>query len=666
MTSERETCGLGSIIPMSCRGRAEAFARRLQSRLQTLGRSGSGLDESADESSWIGRQSSVTSCQPRLSSSSDSDIFFDFDLDTSGSPEEEVPPSSTSRNQCPHGVDSGSVLSLSTTERTSPISDESSDERYFDPEYSDCETSRSEVSSDCKHKHASPVTSEGNKASTFAMLCNGHIAMSPTEYSNLRTNNEHCLTERHNKINVSKFEDLHTKEKNDGINYCTQNISKDDTTEDPLPSKDHVLVTESVGKEIENVVPEESTRKTDDPSQSSKTQENTDIVAAEKHDNSKSGSKYSTEVTGDTDVHTLPDLSVCVCPTINPENLSSESDQVCEDSTLVSTIFDNDICISQNDHELESNLQCCSSFHRPKNLLIDCAILASDLEQLSVLVPLRIDMVENNSSEKAEETESDPTVDVESQGHTDDDADDVDERPRRIRRSSSLKSGKTPPGTPGRKKIVRFADVLGLDLADVRTFLDDIPWVPQSAYQDLQDVDLSDTASVPVQSSGTDSFSVCARRTDKCLVPMFQQPGNHVDFLDKVRERQVCLESALVTDTIFFTITGYVRVRNLDFHKSVYIRYTLDGWKTFSDLQASYIDGSCDGFSDRFSFKLYAHTVNIGSKVEFAIRFQCKGVQYWDSNLGANYTFQCLPPIAPTTTSLPLASPVDTWPASFY
>lgn len=34
-----EPCGLTSLIPigMSCRGRAEAFARRLQSRLRTLG-----------------------------------------------------------------------------------------------------------------------------------------------------------------------------------------------------------------------------------------------------------------------------------------------------------------------------------------------------------------------------------------------------------------------------------------------------------------------------------------------------------------------------------------------------------------------------------------------------------------------------------------------------
>jgi len=54
-----------------------------------------------------------------------------------------------------------------------------------------------------------------------------------------------------------------------------------------------------------------------------------------------------------------------------------------------------------------------------------------------------------------------------------------------IRRCSSLKTCKTPPGNATCKKIVRFADALGLDLADVRTFLDEIPKIPNSAFNDL-------------------------------------------------------------------------------------------------------------------------------------------------------------------------------------
>ena len=48
----------------------------------------------------------------------------------------------------------------------------------------------------------------------------------------------------------------------------------------------------------------------------------------------------------------------------------------------------------------------------------------------------------------------------------------------------------------------RFADVLGLDLDEVKTFLDEIPKVPKSAYNDLKDAELSD-----LESSASDSGS---------------------------------------------------------------------------------------------------------------------------------------------------------------
>ncbi|KZC04652.1 PREDICTED: glycogen-binding subunit 76A [Dufourea novaeangliae] len=230
-----------------------------------------------------------------------------------------------------------------------------------------------------------------------------------------------------------------------------------------------------------------------------------------------------------------------------------------------------------------------------------------------------------------------------------------EERPQKIRRCSSLKTGKTPPGTPGRKKIVRFADVLGLDLADVRTFLDEIPKVPNSAYSDLiyNDIFQKDTSPVNTISNTWDnryidnrrgsSCIVPSRKMDRTLVPMFQQPGGLPNFLDVVRERRVCLENVLVQDPVSLCIQGSVRVINLDFHKSVHIRYTLNSWRNFSDLQATYVPNSCDGFSDKFSFVLYCHTLAVGQRLEFAVRFQCKGVQYWDNNAGANYCFQCLP-----------------------
>lgn len=208
--------------------------------------------------------------------------------------------------------------------------------------------------------------------------------------------------------------------------------------------------------------------------------------------------------------------------------------------------------------------------------------------------------------------------------------DEEDLRPQRVRRCSSLKTGKTPPGTPGRKKFVRFADVLGLDLADVKTFMDEIPSIPKSAFEDLEIADQD----VPIQ---------LGPKADKILMPLFQQPGGLPNFLDTVREKQVSLENAAISDHFNLTISGTVRVRNLDFHKSVHIRYSLDGWRSFADLQANYVQNSCDGFSDIFTFVMFGNTMHIGQRLEFAVRFQCKGQQFWDNNYGANYCFQCLP-----------------------
>ena len=57
-----------------------------------------------------------------------------------------------------------------------------------------------------------------------------------------------------------------------------------------------------------------------------------------------------------------------------------------------------------------------------------------------------------------------------------------------IKRSTSLKTNKTPPGTPSRKKVVRFADALGLDLESVRHILnlEAPPKIPSTALRDLK------------------------------------------------------------------------------------------------------------------------------------------------------------------------------------
>lgn len=244
----------------------------------------------------------------------------------------------------------------------------------------------------------------------------------------------------------------------------------------------------------------------------------------------------------------------------------------------------------------------------------------------------------HKQSSETDETALDEKKEEKNHSSGIDTEDEEDLRPQRVRRCSSLKTGKTPPGTPGRKKFVRFADALGLDLADVKTFMDEIPSIPKSAFEDL---DISEPDN-PIQ---------LGPKADKILMPLFQQPGGLPNFLDAVREKQVSLENAAISDHFNLTISGTVRVRNLDFHKSVHIRYSLDGWRSFADLQANYVQNSCDGFSDTYTFVMFGNTMHIGQRLEFAVRFQCKGQQFWDNNYGANYCFQCLP--ATNTVSAP-------------
>jgi len=270
----------------------------------------------------------------------------------------------------------------------------------------------------------------------------------------------------------------------------------------------------------------------------------------------------------------------------------------------------------------------------------------------------------NSGNSSTQEEEEDTSPEQECQGG--EAVEEEEDRPQRVRRCSSLKTGKTPPGTPRRKKFVRFADKLGLDLADVRTFLDEIPRIPNSAYNDLiyddatfRQQDSAECADWGERRCGYQediirrrSVTSSPRKLDRMLVPLFQQPGGMANFLDVVRERRVCLENALVQDPVTLAIQGTVRVINIDYHKSVHIRYTLNAWQNFSDLQAVYVPNSCDGFSDKFSFVLYCHTLTVGQRLEFAVRFQCKGAQYWDNNAGANYCFQCLPASSPTYTPI--------------
>ena len=186
--------------------------------------------------------------------------------------------------------------------------------------------------------------------------------------------------------------------------------------------------------------------------------------------------------------------------------------------------------------------------------------------------------------------------------------------------------------------VFRFADILGLDLSQVKVFMDDVPKVPKAAYADL-DVNLSDIEvgspitkpllSAPLHRS--------AKTPDFSLVAMFNQPGGSCHFLETVHRQKVCLENAFMEGPSL--VKGIVRVANISFHKAVTVRWTINNWRSVSETDAEYIPGSSSGNTDKFTFRLSYPPLKTGDRLQFCLRYECEG-EHWDSNQGANYIFQ--------------------------
>merc|ERR1719318_1125937 len=213
--------------------------------------------------------------------------------------------------------------------------------------------------------------------------------------------------------------------------------------------------------------------------------------------------------------------------------------------------------------------------------------------------------------------------------------DPVQERPK-PRKCSSLKTSRTPPVTPGGRKIVRFADILGLDLSQVKIFSEEIPRIPKAAFEDL-DVNMSDYEVGSPISKQPFLPHPTPPVTTTSLVPMFNQPGGESHFFQTLMNKKFCLENAFMDGPS--AIFGVVRVFNISFHKSVTVKWTVNDWSTVTETRCQYMKGSSKGNTDKFSFKLVMASLPVGSRVQFCLKYDCEG-EHWDSNGGSNYVFQ--------------------------
>ncbi|VDP98084.1 unnamed protein product, partial [Trichobilharzia regenti] len=163
-----------------------------------------------------------------------------------------------------------------------------------------------------------------------------------------------------------------------------------------------------------------------------------------------------------------------------------------------------------------------------------------------------------------------------------------------------------------------------LDLATERRVFDPEapPKIPASATFDLQ-LDTDEC----IAKIGAKQFGLC-----------FAQPGTASNFIRRVLTSNVCLEDCHI-DMQRCLLTGTIRVKSFGYEKRVTVRITYNNWITFFDTTASYVQGSYDGVTDRFSFSLiFPDTMVPGDKAQFAIRYDTHtGEQFWDNNHGQNY-----------------------------
>jgi len=117
------------------------------------------------------------------------------------------------------------------------------------------------------------------------------------------------------------------------------------------------------------------------------------------------------------------------------------------------------------------------------------------------------------------------------------------------------------------------------------------------------------------------------------------------------------------------SLIGQVAVANISFSKAVTARFTLDYWKTTSEVSAEYShdvrnQNANDGY-DRFSFSIrLVDQANLENKtLLLCVRYNVSGQEFWDSNDNLNYQIDFARRTTKVTTFAP-ASQLGARPAN--
>ena len=77
-------------------------------------------------------------------------------------------------------------------------------------------------------------------------------------------------------------------------------------------------------------------------------------------------------------------------------------------------------------------------------------------------------------------------------------------------------------------------------------------------------------------------------------------------------------------------------LQNYAYNKSVFVRYTTDGWKSYNDKALNYSKTNANG-TETWTTDLNLANYSNASDFQYAICYRVYGTEYWANNFGKNY-----------------------------
>uniref|UniRef100_A0A914Y3G8 CBM21 domain-containing protein n=1 Tax=Panagrolaimus superbus TaxID=310955 RepID=A0A914Y3G8_9BILA len=181
----------------------------------------------------------------------------------------------------------------------------------------------------------------------------------------------------------------------------------------------------------------------------------------------------------------------------------------------------------------------------------------------------------------------------------------------------SYSSNNEPPRCiilPISKKKVRFADDCGGALESVRVMTEPSDCPPKinpsvirryrkAAKAFASATEKCNVLSTDEESSDDDEDELYSSKKHASWKIGFTQPASeYVKFRESLEKNKVALENVMLRND-HCKMLGTIKVANISFEKSVFVRFTSDGWKSYLDRPGTYQSSSSKTY-DTFAFEI--------------------------------------------------------------